>query len=113
MKQSAQPNKAGEVAGIEAEAVIPVIPDITVEDDEIENLNIDYSTRAPEDWVSSGPLGPNGYGRGRHFDTWEDVERWGREFYGARYKGLKGTAEEREGQARWAILVRGPRGEVN
>jgi hypothetical protein len=107
-------NKQGEVATLEPDELPGrIIPTDAMDDEDVETADIDYSIRAPEDWVVGGPLGPHGYGRGRHFGSWDEVAAWAKDFYGARYKELKGTEEERNGQARWAVLVKGPRGVVN
>ncbi len=82
-----------------------------MEDDEVENADFDYSDRAPDDWVSSGPLGTHGVGPGRRFMSWRTAEEWAREFYGVRYRGRIPEAQ-REGCNRWAFLIRG-RGQTN
>lgn len=88
------------------------VPDIGMEDDDVERTEFAYSIRGPEDWVASGPLGPAGRGNGRHFETLEAAEAWAKSFYGARLKGRIPEAQ-REGANRWAFLIKGPRGEVN
>ena len=87
------------------------VPTICMEDEDVERTEFEYSTRAPEDWVSSGPLGPEGSGRGRPFDTWEQAERWAKSFYGSRLKGRVPDAQ-RDGHNRWAFLIKGPRGQI-
>ncbi len=77
-----------------------------MEDDEVENADFDYSDRAPDDWVSSGPLGTHGAGPGRRFMSWRTAEAWAREFYGVRYRGRIPEAQ-REGANRWAFRIRG------
>ena len=81
------------------------LPGCWMEDEEVENLNVSYSTRAPGDWVISGPL-PEGGGPGRRFDSLKQAERWAREFYGARFKGVIREAAN-EGCNRWAFLIKG------
>lgn len=86
-------------------------PEIDMEEDQVEALEVEYSIRAPDDWVSSGPLGPEGAGPGRHFETWGAAERWARKFYGLRFKGRITEAARADGN-RWAFLIRG-RGQKN
>ena len=85
------------------------VPMYWMEDDDLEKIEFDYSTRHPDDWVSSGPLGAHGAGPGRRFGSWREAEKWARAFYGARYRGRIPEASV-EGHNRWAFLVRGPRG---
>lgn len=82
-----------------------------MEDDDVERSEFEYSTRAPEDWVISGPLGRESSGFGRYFDTWEAAEEWARGFYDKRLKGRVPEAQ-RDGHNRWAFLIKGPRGQV-
>jgi len=89
-------------------APTPTIPHMGMDDDEVENTDFGYSTRGPDDWVSSGPLGEGGHGRGRAFDTWVDAEAWARDFYGQRFKGKK--PDEPNSGGRWAFIIKGPRG---
>lgn len=77
-------------------------------EEDVEGTEFEYSTRGPEDWVSSGPLGEFGTGSGRHFNTIEEAAEWARGFFGNRFKGV--IPETREGASRWAVLVKGPRG---
>lgn len=86
------------------------VPDCGMEDDDVERAEFDYSTRHPDDWVSSGPL-PGGGGPGRFFHSWDDAEAWAKSFYGARLKGRIPEAQ-REGHNRWAFLIKGPRGQI-
>lgn len=87
------------------------IPNIGMEAEEVEGTEFEYSTRAPGDWVSSGPLFSGG-GPGRRFDTWDEAERWARAFYGTRLKGRIPDAQ-REGHNRYAFLIKGPRGVIS
>lgn len=94
------------------EIILPsaTVPDIGMEDADVEATEFEYSTRGPSDWVSSGPLG-DAPGRGRRFDTWEAAEAWARGFFGKRLKGRIPEAQ-RDGANRWAFLIKGPRGQV-
>lgn len=96
---------------LEDHAVAPSTPRYFMEDDEVEVTEFDYSTRAPDDWVSSGPLGAVGTGPGRRFANWDRAESWAREFYGVRYRGRIAEAQQ-DGCNRWAFLIRG-RGQTN
>jgi len=87
----------------------PPCPTILMEDDEVEHTEFHYSDRAPDDWVISGPLGENGHGKGREFDTWDQAEAWAREFYGWKFRGRK--PDEPGSHGRWAFVIKGPRGE--
>lgn len=80
-----------------------------MDDDEVENTDFEYSTRGPDDWVASGPLGDAGVGSGRRFADIREAAAWAKEFYGARFKGVI-PESAREGVNRWAVLVKGPRG---
>ena len=82
------------------------VPDIGMEDDEVEFTEFVYSTRHPDDWVISGPL--NGGGPGRKFDSWRAAADWARGFYGNKYKGPAFPPDD--GALRWGFLIRGPRG---
>lgn len=81
-------------------------PEYHLSDDEVEGMEIEYSTRAPEDWVISGPLGAHGRGPGRRFFSIKQAHDWAREKYGPR---LKGRIKEAAlfGGNRWAFLIRG------
>lgn len=83
-------------------------PEYWMDDEEVESVAFNYSTRHPDDWVISGPLG-RARGPGRRFSSWEAAERWAREFYGNRFKGRIAEADVPDG-TRWAFLVKGPRG---
>lgn len=85
------------------------VPSCWMEDTDVEDTEFEYSTRHPDDWVISGPLGVYGKGPGRCFAIWSHAERWARGFYGARYKG-KILEAATDGGNRWAFLIRGPRG---
>lgn len=67
----------------------------------------DYSTRAPTDYVVSGPIcgeiRPLGsIGRGRVFDSADLAEEWARNHFGSRFRG---RIKEAERGARWAMLI--------
>ncbi len=76
--------------------------------EEVEEMEIQYSTRAPEDWVISGPLGSHGGGPGRRFATVGQAESWVREKYGDRMRGRIMEATSHSSN-RWAWLIRGVR----
>lgn len=84
------------------------IPEHHMSDEEVEMMFVDYSTRAPEDWVISGPLGTHGRGPGRRFDSMSQAWRWARNKYGPRLKGRIAEATLFGGN-RWAFLIRGER----
>jgi len=88
--------------------LMPAAPHLGMDADEVENTEFAYSTRAPEDWVISGPLGESGHGRGRPFFSWDDAETWARHFYGARFRCRK--PDEPNSGGRWAFVIKGPRG---
>lgn len=100
-----QDNDDDETAEIEA----PATPDCDMSDDEVAAGEFQYSTRHPDDWVSSGPLGDSGTGPGRPFASWKHAEYWAKKFYGVRLKGRINEAAI-EGGNRYAFLIRGPRG---
>lgn len=81
-------------------------PEYHLHDDEVEGMFIDYSTRAPEDWIVSGPLGPHGRGPGRHFPSMKLAWKWAKEKYGTRLK-KRIIEATRFGGNRWAFLIRG------
>jgi hypothetical protein len=81
-------------------------PEYHLSDDEVEALEIEYSIRAPEDWVISGPLGAHGGGPGRRFINAQEAERWVREKYGDRVKYRIMEASNHHGN-RWAWLIKG------
>lgn len=88
------------------------IPDITMEDVEVERLKTNYSARAPTDYVVSGPLRPPGCtngnkGTGRVFETAIAAEEWARERFGTRFRW---RIEESERFGRWAMLIAAPLG---
>ncbi len=87
------------------------VPEYWMEDGDVEGEEFGYSTRAPDDWVSSGPLGPHGTGTGRRFLDWDRAEAWAKTFYGARFRGRIAEAQK-DGHNRWAFLIRG-RGQTN
>lgn len=75
-----------------------------MEDDEVAGTQFEYSDRAPTDWVLSGPLGEEGGGPGRRFDSLEDAENWVVAKHGDRVK--RAVTEAVLGN-RWAYLIRG------
>jgi hypothetical protein len=79
------------------------VPEVWMADEDVAELEFDYSDRAPSDFVISGPLN-GGPGPGRRFESWMAAERWAREFYGARFKRRIEIPEE---SYRWGFLVRG------
>src|SRR5262249_34255847 len=82
------------------------VPEYWMEDEDVEGLEFGYSTRAEDDWVSSGPLGAHGIGPGRRFAYWDQAEAWARTFFGPRFKGVLPEAQ-REGDNGWAFRIRG------
>lgn len=83
-----------------------VVPTIDTDDEAMDAglVEVDYSDRAPDDWVSSGPLG-EARGAGRRFADWAAAERWARRFYGQRFKRrVDGWLED---SPRWAFVIRG------
>lgn len=80
------------------------IPTVYMNDDKLEFTKIDYSDRAPTDYVISGPIGNlNGGGPGKEFGTVEQAEAWAKDRFGSR---LKGKVKEAERGGRWAFLIR-------
>lgn len=64
--------------------------------------HVDYSTRAPGDFVISGPLGA-GRGQGRHFNSTLAAQNWAVAKYGRnRVKRIDGESSE----FRWAFLIK-------
>src|SRR5690242_19782929 len=92
---------------VDADGALPS-PECWMEAEEVEAGCFAYSTRHPDDWVISGPLGPRGSGPGRRFMSWRLAEKWAREFYGERLRGRVAEAAI-EGGNRWAFVIRGPR----
>lgn len=64
------------------------IPEHWLEPEDVEQLDVPYSTRAAGDWIISGPIGdfPDQRG-GRRFDSWEDAELWAKDKYSSKFKG--------------------------
>lgn len=79
-------------------------PEYHLSDDEVEGMDIEYSTRAPGDWVLSGPLGGWGTGPGRRFATIAQALKHARELHGDRVKGRITEATLFSGN-RWAFLI--------
>lgn len=79
-------------------------PEYWMEDEDIEGLELDYSSRHPTDFVVSGPL-PGGSGPGRAFDSWSAAAKWARERYGTRLRWAIREADTDDNR-RWALLVR-------
>lgn len=90
----------------EDETPVLTTPEYHLSDDDVEGMFVDYSTRAPEDWVISGPLGEHGRGPGRHFASMKEARGWAKEKYGARVRRQIIEAR-RFGGNRWAFLIRG------
>jgi len=113
------PSKDDEELDDEEEALVQgseeladeLLPDCGMDPDEVEILNVPYSTRGPDDWVSSGTLDPeySGERKLRYFPSWGDAERWAREFFGDRFKGRVLDAVN-SGAPIWAFIIKGPRG---
>lgn len=82
------------------------IPEYHLSDDDVEAMDVDYSTRHPSDWVISGPLGEHGRGPGRKFDTMKEAWFWAKGKYGRKLKG-RITEATLFGGNRWAFLVKG------
>lgn len=89
----------------EDEKFTPRVPDIGMDDDEVESLEFEYSTRALGDYVVSGPLGSEGTGPGHRFNSVHAALIWlTRRIGGKRIKQRITEAEP----YRWAFLVRPP-----
>lgn len=95
-------------AELELEEVEPVLktPEYHLTDDEVEAMDIEYSTRGEKDWVISGPLGGHGKGPGRPFATLKQAWNWAKEKYGNRLMGRIAEATLFGGN-RWAFLIKG------
>ena len=90
--------------GEEAEEVevLPRVPDHSMSEDEVARLPIEYSIRAADDFVISGPLGDGG-GPGRRFSTIAAAMIWATRKYGG--KRIKQRIAEAESGGRWAFLI--------
>ncbi len=84
------------------EEVRPRVPDHSMTDEEVETLPIDYSTRAPDDYVVSGPL-PHGNGPGVRFSSVGAALFWLTRRVGG--NRIKQRIHEAEEGGRWAFLV--------
>lgn len=88
-------------------------PQCFMDVEDVERLNVPYSTRSPGDWISSGTLVPMetepGRRPARYFETWDEAEVWARGFFGDRFKGRVFDAFN-SGSPRWAFIIKGPRG---
>src|SRR5690349_24015591 len=73
----------------------PLIPTI----DRLPDV-VDYSTRGPNDFVLSGPLGA-GRGNGRHFETLKAACIWATKKYGKDRVGVL----PQQGEFRWGLLI--------
>lgn len=80
----------------------PRAPDIGMDDDEVESTEFEYSTRAPGDYVVSGPLGDGG-GPGHRFQTVTAALIWLTRKVGG--KRIKQRIRESEAGGRWSFLV--------
>lgn len=79
-----------------------------MDESEVEGMDVEYSTRGPNDWVLSGPLGVHGGGPGRRFASVKQAEEWVREKHGDRV--IRRIPEAAHcGRNRWAYLIRGDR----
>lgn len=82
----------------------PATPDHSMSDEEVEELEFEYSVRAPGDYVVSGPLGAEGRGPGHRFSTVQAALIWlTRRIGGNR---IKQRIHEAESGGRWAFLCR-------
>lgn len=91
-------------------------PNVHMSDEDVEALPVEYSIRAPGDWVISGPLGAHGHGPGRHFPRIRDAEEWVRGKYGdlVRWRIKEASRStnaglgdpEMRGGNRWAYLIK-------
>jgi hypothetical protein len=86
----------------------PRTPEYHMDDEDVEALDVDYSVRAPGDWVVSGPLGVHGMGPGRRFANIQQAARWVTEKYGTRVRHRIPEATLAGGN-RWAWLIKGER----
>lgn len=80
----------------EVEFTPPTIPTI----DELPNV-VDYSTRGPNDFVVSGPMGA-GRGPGRHFESERNAYIWATSKYGRQ----RVVRIPQESEFRWALLIK-------
>lgn len=79
-------------------------PDSNMSATEVERVFFEYSTRGPNDWVISGPIGTRGAGPGTNFPSADAAQEWVNEKYGKRVR-QRIYASERGG--RWAFLIAG------
>lgn len=93
-------------AEAEEEKFTPRVPDIGMDDDEVELTEFEYSTRAPGDYVVSGPLGDGG-GPGHRFSTVTAALIWLTRRIGG--KRIKQRIIEAETGKRWAFLCSPPK----
>jgi hypothetical protein len=83
----------GDYVDLEETPLIPTIdrlPDV-----------VDYSTRGPNDFMLSGPLGA-GRGTGRKFGSVGSAYKWAVEKYGVKRVQMV----EQESEYRWALLIK-------
>ena len=83
-------------------------PECDMSDEDVEQLPIEYSIRAPTDFVISGPLGAHGGGPGHRFATIKQAEAWVKKRYGDRVKYRIPEATTNNGN-RWAWLIAAPK----
>lgn len=107
MSSPKQPT-APELPDAEENLDLPVqhTPEYHMSDEEVEELEIEYSVRGSNDWVISGPLGSHGLGPGRRFMSMAAARRWVEEKHPGRIR--HDIPEARlSGGNRWAFLLRG------
>jgi len=81
-------------------------PEYHMSDEDVEQMDVDYSIRGKNDWVISGPLGQHGVGTGRRFPNIAAAEKWVRAKYSGRVKYRIAEATLNGGN-RWAYLIKG------
>lgn len=83
-------------------------PEAWMEPEEVEHLNIPYSTRPPGSWIISGPLGltwRKDKRGGRRFGSWGSAEAWAREKYGSDFIGPHEPLRSSD-VPRWGFVIR-------
>lgn len=83
------------------EKYLPRAPDIGMDDEDVEHTEFEYSVRAPDDYVVSGPLG-DGKGPGHRFNSVQAALIWLTRRIGG--KRIKQRITEAEDYGRWAFL---------
>jgi hypothetical protein len=92
-------------------ATVRGTPTHDLEEEDVEKMHVEYSVRAPDDWIISGPLGFRG-GTGRRFPNWDEAEAWARAFYGSRFKGRVRELSSHTEQVRYGFWI-AKRGQTN